>query len=91
MLLRNISISLMKDILYSASSWLSEFKTLIQMYLKFKLNFSKRFISKYITKIVRDSKSFVKYCDILIRGFEGNTILLVSIHSIFCFHILFIN
>ena len=46
LLLCNISINLIKDALYNALSWLFEFEVSIRTYLKFKLNFSKRSISK---------------------------------------------
>ena len=42
----NISISLVKDALYNTLSWLFRSKAPIKMYLKFKLNFSERSISK---------------------------------------------
>ncbi len=85
----SLSISLVKDTLYTALSWLSGSKAPVRMYPKFKLNFSKISISKWITKIMRDNASFVKYCSVLIGGFEGDSALPVSTHSIFCFHILF--
>ncbi len=43
--LRNVSISFVKDALYSAWSWLSGSKAPVRMYPKLKLNFSERSIS----------------------------------------------
>ncbi len=89
LLLCNVFISLVKDALYSTSSWLFRSKASIKMYPKFKLNFSENSISKWITKIVHSSAFFVKYCGILTGGFEGNSAFLVSTYSIFYFYILF--
>ena len=46
LLLYNISISLVKNTLYSALIWLFGSKTSIKMFLKFQLNFFERFVSK---------------------------------------------
>lgn len=46
LLFSNISISLLKDTLYNELFWLYGFKTSIRIYLKFRLNFFKRCISK---------------------------------------------
>lgn len=42
----NVSISLLKDTLYNESFWLCGFEASIRIYLKFRLNFLKRSISK---------------------------------------------
>lgn len=91
LLLRNMSISFLKNALYCALSWLSGPKALVKMYPKFKLNFSKRSISKWIIKIVHNSAFFVRYYGVLIGGFESDSTFLVNIHFIFCFYILFIS
>lgn len=90
-LFRNISIGLLKDVLYNASSWLFWSKVLVRIYPKLRLNFSKRCISKRKTKIIHGNMSFGRYYGVLMRRYKGDPILLVSTHSISLSYIIFIS
>lgn len=90
-LFRNISIGLLKDVLYNASSWLFWSKVLVRIYPKLRLNFAKRCISKRKTKIMHGNVSFGRYYGVLMRGYKGNSVFLVSTHSILLSYIIFIS
>lgn len=69
--------------------WSFGSKTFVKKYLKFKVNFFERFVSKYIAKIICGSVSYIKYDGIWIRRFKNNSTILVSNYFIFCFYIIF--